>query len=577
MRSLPIYAMLISLSLTSCKSDNHTPKTHQFPGPPPVSLMDKDRDGISDPYEIQQSTSENVATFPSFSLNDRIETNLVIKEKTMDAKAYSWSTNIDKDVNSIYRANRVRMAKLSYDRKFKDSNEEISFTPLPSFQLTEIVFHQWSQLKSLSVEKHPTLSISSKLPLKLKDFSGIEEIINISGRVGFFKNSIFIPLTNRFILKDEVGKAISLGLKKEDEVSYINLEIVDPELIKRVLESESQLVLKLDDYEAKTLEKSKFTFSKQWSHASSLLRPFIVSDSDEDRIYLVNQNLSFKDALTQINKDFTLYENGTLKSLNTLGDETLSNSTLGEMDSQQLKERSWHSFIQSNLFAVAHLSQVEIAQAAKHIIIEGEKEIKKIEDSFRLENIRIGETLILKYQGSYSTPYVFPRTEEIKDVAYTDVEVIEFVSTGPEPTFELPRRYTVDKITNCTRVLHEIQWSEHKIENSTIFRIANSSGTQFNLSELSENFNALPVFNEESGEYEIHFLIDEDFINEMGEEITIYSKDQRSQRELEIGTMASSCNDPMPSTFDFSAHFGTSSIQNIPQSSSIKLKILRKF
>ncbi len=576
MRSLLIFGMLIPLALSSCKSENQTPKTHQFPGPPPVELMDQDRDGISDPYEAQQNTSSRVATFPTFSTTEKVETQLSLSEKSINAKELIWKTSLKDQRPPLYRPHRNQMAKMSYqkDFKFQENNEHIKYSPLPIFQLTSVLFHQWHELKNFTIAANPYLSLQSKLTLSLKNFDGIREVNNISGRIGFYEKDQFIPLTNRFILKDEVGKVLSLGSKKETNTAFLSIEINQPKLIERFLSAEAQIMIELIDYEAFTLENSNYSFTKQWSYAAKDNRPLLISYPGQDQIYLIDKSLSLKEALQAVSNDLSFNKENKLEGINGFNNERTSNTTLDKMDSLQLQERSWQSYEQEDLLSLAFLSSLELAQAQQELIVQSEFKIEENTNQIRLGKLRIGESFSIQFRGNYKLPQV-SLNESIKDITYTKVEIYQ---PGPvrEPT-GMPRRIEVQRQTTCITTTQVLEWSEHRIDSAEIISFATFSNQSISLEELFQALESRPVFHKDTQTFELQFTINEQFLDFYGDELLINVMDQRTEDQLVVGTMDVQCEDSMPSNFDFAHNFGAQEVISPEQRNQIVLNLLKTF
>lgn len=584
MRSLLTFGILTLLTLSSCSPKNENPRTHTFPGPPPVKLLDADRDGLSDPLEKQMGTNPYVATFPSFALSGRVHTKLELSHKSIEATPLKMETSGKQQV-SLTRTERTEMAKMGFqkDFKFNDVTEEIKVSPLPSYRLTQIMPYQWFSLNQYNLSENPTLSFQTELPLKLTNFDGTVEVKDVIARIGFYDHAEFVTLVNRLILKDQTGKSIKLGQKKSEEVAFLDFTIESNDSIKRFLRTKNPLIIQIIDYESKTSEKNSFKFSEQWDYALQKQKPFVISLPEEDQIYLVDRELNFNEALTQITKDYSLNSHRDVQSYDRFTNETTVNLSLKEMNSLQLQERKWYQFSQDKVFAMAYLSNLELAQAGQELVSKSSFKFEENQMMKEIGKVRLGETIKIKFKGSFQTASV-TNVQEHGSVSYTAYRT-EILSRGCvynchgdrglEPADSI--RVEVPKQTECIQTKSEPEWTTHPIKSGSLIFLQTRTKDKVALSDLFEVTQSKTVFHKESSEYEIEFTINENFINTYGDDLAIRIPDFQDHTPFTVGIIDLQCAQKLPRDFDYHSHFGSKELKTFEQQNNIEVIVTKRF
>jgi len=587
-----LFALLIFL--TSCKSDNQTPKEYSFPGAPPVSLMDKDRDGLSDPYEQQNKTTTDITNFPSIQIQEDLQSHITLSQKTFGSLDVEWKSSVSHNSAHTLRLTRKQMAKNSYEDRINLSEEKspISFSPLPTIALTHLLNHQWNSfnetLKEIKKAKGSyTLNVESSIPLKLAYFDGIKEVKNIAAKIGYLKEGKFVEITKSFILKDDLDRPLTLGEMSAENRAQLNIEFNNEQTLEDMISTRSQLLMKITDYESFTKENHHYTFSKQWKYALSDAKPIFISTPDTDRIFLIQKEMKYQDALKRIYPDFEM-KSHSLQTLGGFTNEYLEELPLTQMNNKQLTTAQWHIITQGNSIFIGHYSALEMAQSKEAVIAQDQIIMNNDLKHHNFDKLRIGEIIKISYNGHYNLPEPLEKESIVTNVVYDKVTY----TRGPSLTCRskpgincrgdrnlepgLPQRILVRSETTCLKISNEVAWKEQNLMKDDLL-IMNQEGAVITPSDLIELTGASSFFNKDTKLFEIEFKITQDFIHRYGEELNIYIRNNQDQKHFDIGTVNIQCEDKLPTDFNYPLVFGESHIQEFNQINDVQLHYLRKF
>ena len=556
--------------------------------------MDKDRDGLSDPYEQQNKTTSDITNFPSILIQEDLKSHITLTQKTFGSLDVKWESSASRNSAPTLRLTRKQMASNSYEDLINWSEEKspISFSPLPTIALTHLLNHQWNSfnetLKAIKKAKGAyTLNIESSIPLKLAYFDGIKEIKNIAAKIGYLKEGKFVEITKSFILKDDLDRPLTLGEMSAENRAQLNIEFNDTRTLEDMISRRSQLLMKITDYEAFTKENHHYIFSKQWEYALSNAKPIFISTPDTDRIFLIQKEMKYLEALKRI------YPNIEMKShlLQTLGgftNEYLEEVPLTQMNNKQLTTAQWHIITQDNSIFIGHYSALEMAQSKEAVIAQDQITLNKDLEHHIFDRLRIGETIQINYNGHFKLPETREKESILENITYDKVTY----TRGPSLTCRskpgiscrgdrnlepgMPQRILVRGETTCIKTSNDVVWKEQKMGRDDLL-LMNQEGVVISPSDLLELTGASSFFNTDTKLFEIEFKITEDFIHRYGEELNLFIRNNQALKRFDIGTVNIQCEDKLPSDFDYPHVFGESHIQEFNQMNDVQLHYLRKF
>ena len=568
--------LLIILTLSSCKSENKSPKVHEYPGPPPISLLDQDRDGISDPFELAQNSSVKVANFPIFRAKDIPNTQISLTQKDNPDKSFEWKNSLDKVFNVNFRQTRSKLAKLTFQRDFElqQISSSLAFSPLASFQLTNLEEYDWRRFQNLKMNENTSFYFNSSFELEASLPAAITKLTDIEAQLGYFNDGQFIALTNEFELKDEVGRNIELT----DSSSRVQIQLVISN--KEVFTTHKQIILKIKDYKAFTKENSTYQFLTQWSYATEILNPFLVTKPEGDQVYLIKKDLSLEQVLSEISTSFEVSGNKVMRVDHFLNERT-SQKRLLNMTNQELLEKNWYYFKNNQSQSIAYLSNLEIAQSAQVLISKEVKSFSK-KPQMKLE-LKVGETLKLNFKGSIEVPRQSTQVRTLSKVEYQEYDYFSPSSCTPRPGASCighreleprePIRRLVTRQTHCDYENQYITYEKIPLNESSLhFKTENEL---LSLKELSQELKT-KAMNTESG-IELELLITSDFIQNHGSTLKIQINDFRDQDQFELGSTSISCQDELPRDFNYHSTFGELKLEEISQKAFINLDLVRRF
>ncbi len=556
--------------------------------------MDKDRDGLSDPYEQQNKTISDITNFPSIQIQEDLQSHITLTQKTFGSLDVKWESSASHNSTPTLRLTRKQMATNSYEDRINLSEEKspISFSPLPTIALTHLLNHQWNSfnetLKEIKKTKGSyTLNVESSIPLKLAYFDGIKEVKNIAVKIGYLKEGKFVEITKSFILKDDLDRPLTLGEMNAENRAQLNIEFNNEQTLEDMISTRSQLLMKITDYESFTKENHHYTFLKQWKYALSNAKPIFISTPVNDRIFLIQKEMNYQEALKRLYTDVEMKG----YSLHTLGgftNEYLEEVPLTQMNNRQLTTAQWHIITQDNSIFIGHYSALEMAQSKEAIIAQDQINLNNEFKHLSFEKLRVGEIIKVSYNGQYKLPEPHKKESIVESVAYDKVTY----TRGPSLTCRskpgiscrgdrnlepgMPQRILVRSETTCLKISNQMTWKEEEIAKDDLLMM-NQEGVVITASDLFELTGASSFFNKDTKLFEIEFKVTQDFIQRYGEELNIYIRNNQDQKLFDIGTVDIQCEDQLPTDFNYPLIFGESHIEEFNQINDVQLHYLRKF
>ncbi len=587
MRFLLPFTLISLITFPSCKPENKTPIQHAYPGPPPVSLMDQDRDGISDPFEVSQNTSAQVANFPTFKATEIPHSEISMLQKDDSHPNFKWTTHLDRKFAYNYRPARIQIAKLAHKRDIllQETHYSLLLSPLSTIQLTQIDRSEWEDFKELKTNQNSTFYFNTTFNLEVELPSALEKVSEVAAQLGFFLDNQFIALTNDFLLKDSEGENIILSSDQRSTTIQVNLEIIQKDSFKNLIDKKEQIVLKIKDFKALTKEKNNYLFSAQWNYATQVLTPFLLSTPDSDKIFLVRKDASLEEIAKEIssNYEFSNHKTHKLVQLGELRNQISSQKNILKMTNEELIKKNWYHFKSNQSQSLVYLSYLEMAQASHLLISEKGHSLDKQKDTVELK-LKIGETIQFKYFGYFEVP---KQSSELIYKDQVDYQKYEFVTPSScrersgfscygnrdlEP--REPIRQLVSKRTQCELTQQIVIFENRELEDDSLK--LETLQESMNFKEIAQLFSTKTILLHDQT-HELEITITEEFIQQHGESLIISTQDYRDQETFSFGVSDFSCRDELPRDFNQEAHFGDYKEDVVDQKSHLELQIVRKF
>lgn len=515
------------------------------------SIIDDDKDGLSNSLEDSLGRDNLKSTFPRFKVVDFKYTKLELIDFYNPSNFVLAEYKEDRTIESDLRYDPVadKLARHAYTRVVGQTERPapVAITDLGVIKLSNFEYSDTQKIRNFLSKNRSNVDdqssrITSRFSLEVEGVIGIIKINNLKGELGFIDVdgdfSSFGDVFDLFTVSNIRSTIFSKGYSATARTSMDILLYVDRLNIKEldhILDNDLQLALRIADYEITTLEGETFQFSKQ-SNESRSVGPLYALTVDQDTgLFISARTETIGDALGRYMGEVTTDNEGTVLSVNGMSDNTDRPIRFEENGNYHLKQNSWYLFSENdktsdvptigNTVMAGFLQNKYVAQAGKRIISKAIVADSTNEFNYKIADLKIGESVKLELTGYEKIPVPLEPLVRSSESVVTRRDCTRvrdpgsFLINEPRPEKEC---FNYDERGWCGYYWRPLGFRQQEYdfvkenELHDIFFTSESLKRRISLKDKSFFRKNYPVKKIDSNSWIIEIRIDEAFLNEYG-------------------------------------------------------------
>lgn len=512
-------------------------------------IADADRDGLSDNVENALGRDSLTGNFPVFGVEDFSETSIEITDFTNPENKHKATYKIDKSIGSDLSFTPLsdKLAKHAYTRTVGQAErpEAVDVYDLNILKLSNFLYVDTLKIRNFIKENEDNLDstsvrIQSRFYIRASNILGLTKINNIKAEVGFLDiDGGFSSFGSVFDLMTTSNTRLIFSSRGDSDSSKSNMEALiyidrlSIDTISYILENDLQLAIKISDYSATVVDGSSFKFSSQVQEALSTGTLYSISTPSKDYLFFNARQESIGRMLDRLFGAIETDGEGTLLRTQRYENNSSYPIRYEELGNEHLREKSWHLFSSNDkttdvpgvgeAVMLGFFLNSYIAKMGGRVIRLDGQEHKSKAIEHQINTLNVGETIEIGLAGLDRYPTgTAPR--EISSEAVVDV--CQCSGRLCMKSENKCRQWGsmngwcghgwIDLINNevpllDSNKLNQIHFTSEKIKNP------------ISLSNIIFFKKQIPIRDLTSGEWFIKIVIDEEFLNEFGNSISLHA------------------------------------------------------